>query len=123
MADLFAGDMSLTPELVTALGITIATLFSSLTALIVAILSNRKAATAAKVAEDTATVNTKKIEEVHVLVNGGLTEQKKEIARLSAIIADLTGAKSDVSHAETTADQAKDSVKLSKDMMDKLPNG
>lgn len=115
--------MSLTPELVTALGITIATLFSSLTALIVAILSNRKAATAAKVAEDTATINTKKIEEVHVLVNGGLTEQKKEIARLSAIIADLTGAKSDVSHAETTADQAKDSVKLSKDMMDKLPNG
>lgn len=104
--------MNLTPELVTALGIAIATLVSSLAALIVAVKSGKTSAD-----------NKAKIEEVHVLVNGKETELKKEIARLSKIIAGLTGDKSDENHAETTADQAKDSVKMSKDLMDKLPNG
>lgn len=112
-------NMTFSAEQIVAIGTAIAAVLVALGTLFVSINNGRMAKEAKKTATDSAS----KIEEVHVLVNGGLTEHKKEIARLSAIIARLTGAHSDETHAETTADQAKDSVKLSKDMMDKLPNG
>lgn len=115
--------MNITPEMIVATGSAIAAVLVAAGTLIVSLRNGRMAVAAAKAAMETAQQSANKIEEVHVLVNGGLTEHKKEIARLSAIIAKLTGARSDETHADTTADQAKDSVKLSKDMMDKLPNG
>lgn len=122
--------MSLTPELVTAISGLIVAVIASIGTLYVAIQNGRKTTAAAKVASDaaevakaTATENKAQIAEVHILVDGAQTELKKEIARLSEIIAGLTGTKGDVKNAEVTADIAKDSAQLSKDLIDKLPNG
>lgn len=115
--------VNISADMIVATGSAIAAVLVASGTLIVSLRNGRMAVAAAKSAMETAKESASKIEEVHVLVNGGLTEHKKEIARLSGIIAKLTGAAGDESHAATTADQAKDSVKLSKDMMDKLPNG
>lgn len=98
--------------MIVATGSAIAAVLVGIGTLLVTISNGRKTAAAAA-----------RVEEVHVLVDGAQTELKKEIARLSEVIAGLTGKQGDVKNAEVTAGNAKDSVKMSKDLMDKLPNG